>query len=124
MTEKEEFIKMMQKRTRKFAVDIIKFTETIKPSKAASVLIFQIVKSATSVGANYRASCRARSKNEFFSKICIVIEEADETEYWLEVISEAELSINLPELNRLLSEVSEILKITSKAKSSTYESKN
>ena len=124
MTEKEEFIKMMQKRTRKFAVDIIKFTEAIKPSKATSVLMYQIVKSATSVGANYRASCRARSKNEFFSKICIVVEEADETEYWLEVISEAELSINLPELNRLLSEVSEILKITSKAKSSTYESKN
>lgn len=123
MTEKEEFIKMMQKRTKKFAVDIIKFTETIKPSKATSVLIYQIVKSATSVGANYRASCRARSKNEFFSKICIVVEEADETEYWLEVIYDAQLSNNFEELERLLTEVSELVKITSKAKSSTYESK-
>ncbi len=69
MTEKEEFIKMMQKRTRKFAVDIIKFTETIKPSKATSVIIYQIVKSSTSVGANYRASCRARSKKKMNSLV-------------------------------------------------------
>jgi four helix bundle protein len=121
--EKDEFIRLMQLRTKKFAVDIIKFSATLKVSKASSVIIYQIVKSATSVGANYRASCRARSKNEFFSKICIVVEEADETEYWLEVIADAELSNDLTELNRLSNEISEIIKITSKAKNTTFNTK-
>lgn len=123
MMEKDEFIRLMQMRTKKFAVDIIKFSATLKVSKASSVIIYQIVKSATSVGANYRASCRARSKNEFFSKICIVVEEADETEYWLEVIADAELSNDLTELNRLSNEISEIIKITSKAKNTTFNTK-
>ena len=64
--EKDEFIRLMQLRTKKFAVDIIKFSATLKVSKASSVIIYQIVKSATSVGANYRASCRARSKEVRF----------------------------------------------------------
>jgi four helix bundle protein len=123
MMEKDEFIRLMQMRTKKFAVDIIKFSATLKVNKASSVIIYQIVKSATSVGANYRASCRARSKNEFFSKICIVVEEADETEYWLEVIADAELSNDLTELNRLSNEISEIIKITSKAKNTTFNTK-
>ncbi|MCF6360683.1 MAG: four helix bundle protein [Cyclobacteriaceae bacterium] len=120
MTEKEEFIEEMKKRTRKFAVDVIHFCDFLKPSKATSVITYQLVKSATSTGANYRAACRARSKKEFFSKICIVVEEADESEYWLEIIKEASLTINVEELNRLLVEINEILKIASKAKSSTY----
>lgn len=57
---------------------------------------------------------------EFFSKICIVTEEADETEYWLEIIYEANLSNDIEELKRLMKEANEITKIMSKAKSSTY----
>ncbi len=120
MTEKEAFINMMKKRTKKFAVDIILFCDTLKNNKASSVITYQLIKSATSTGANYRAACKARSKNEFFSKICIVAEEADESEYWLEVIKDASLSNNYKELQRLLEEVIEITKIMSKAKSSTY----
>lgn len=120
MTEKEDFIDKMKQKTKQFAVDIIKLCESLKPNKTASVITYQIVKSATSTGANYRAACRARSKNEFFSKICIVVEEIDETEYWLELIKETSLTSQTNELERLLKEANEITKIMSKAKNSTY----
>jgi len=80
MTEKEVFIEKLKERTKKFAVDIIKFCDSLSNIKASSVIVYQLVKSATSAGANYRATCRARSKKEFFSKMCIVVEEADESE--------------------------------------------
>jgi len=68
------------------------FCNSLNNSKPSSVVEYQLVKSATSFGANYRAACRARSKPEFFSKICIIVEEADEAEYWLNVIGEARLT--------------------------------
>ncbi len=120
MTEKELFIEKMKERTKKFAVDIIGFCDTLKDCKASGVITYQLVKSSSSTGANYRAACKARSKNEFFSKICIVAEEADESEYWLEVIKDADLSNEEKELERLLIEANEINKIISKAKDSTY----
>ena len=119
MTEKEEFIIQMKARTKKFAVDVIAFCDSLKKCRASSVITYQFVKSATSTGANYRAACKARSRKEFFSKICIVAEEADESEYWLEVIKDANLS-NDKELERLLMESNEINKIMTKAKNSTY----
>ena len=109
MTEKELFIKQLKERTRKFTVDVIKFCDSLKTCKASSVITYQLVKSATSTGANYRAACRARSKNEFFSKICIVVEEADETVFWLEMIKESKLHESM-ELNRLINESIEITK--------------
>ncbi len=120
MTEKEIFIEEMKKRTRKFAVDLISFSESLRKSQATSVISYQFMKAASSVGANYRAACRARSKSEFFSKICIVVEEADESSYWLEVIGEANLAANNEELTRLTNEANEITKIMTKAKNSTY----
>jgi len=116
MTEKEIFIEKLRERTRKFAVDIILFCNSLKTCKASSVITYQLVKSATSTGANYRAACRGRSKSEFFSKICIVVEEADETEYWMEIIKESELSNDKKELMRLTKEANEITKIMTKAK--------
>lgn len=124
MSPKEEFIKALKIRTKKFAVDIILFCDSLKKCKASDVITYQLVKSATSVGANYRAACRGRSKAEFYSKICIVVEEADESEYWLEIISEANLSKELVELERLSLEAEELLKITNKAKSNSYQKKN
>lgn len=87
------------------------------------MIIYQLVKSATSTGANYRAACRARSKNEFFSKICIVVEEVDESVYWLEIIKETILLVNDSELKRPLKESIELTKIMSKAKNSSYNNK-
>ncbi len=120
MSQKEDFINNMKSRTKIFAVDIIKFCESLKYTKASSVINYQIIKSATSTGANYRAACEARSKAEFFSKICIVTEEVDETNYWLEIIKETELSENTIELARLTKESIEITKIMSKAKHTSY----
>jgi four helix bundle protein len=120
MNDKEKFITEFKLRTKKFAVDIISLCNNLKATKAASVVAYQIIKSATSVGANYRAACRGRSKAEFYSKICIVVEEADETEYWLELILETNLSKNNLEVIRLLKESNEITKILTKAKSTTY----
>ena len=121
MTEKEIFIENLKGRTKQFAVDIINFCESLKKCKASAVITYQLVKSATSTGANYRAACRARSKNEFYSKICIVVEEADETEYWLEVIEAAKLSDDIVELQRLLKESNEITKIMTSAKKTTSD---
>jgi len=120
MTEKEIFIEKMKVRTKKFAVDIIGFCDSLKNCKASGVITYQLVKSSSSTGANYRAACKARSKKEFFSKIFIVAEEADESEYWLEVIKDAKLTNEEEKLDFFLKEVEEINKIISKAKDSTY----
>ena len=69
MTEKQKFVEMLKLRTRNFAIDVILFCDSLKVNKASSVITYQLIKSATSTGANYRAACRARSKKEFFSKI-------------------------------------------------------
>ena len=114
----------MKQRTKKFAVDIILFCNSLKEYKASSVITYQLIKSATSTGANYRAACRGRSQSEFFSKICIVVEESDESIYWLEVIQDTKLSNNLNELTRLLQEAVEISKIMTKSKDTTYKSIN
>ena len=104
MTEKQEFIERMKQKTKAFAVEVISFCNSLKSDRASSVVSYQIIKSATSTGANYRAACKARSKKEFFSKLCIVVEEIDETKYWLEVILEANLSNRSAFLNKLYNE--------------------
>ncbi|MGE0021211.1 MAG: four helix bundle protein [Draconibacterium sp.] len=124
MNEKDIFVENLKKRTRKFGVDVILFCDSLKPKKASSVVTNQLVKASTSVGANYRAACRGRSQAEFFSKICIVVEEADESIFWLEVIEESDLSNDKSELKRLLIEGTEILKIMTKTKDSTYKNLN
>jgi four helix bundle protein len=123
MTEKEQFIEQLKRRTKKLAVDVIHLCSSLKNVKASDVVTYQLVKSSSSVGANYRAACRARSKKEFYSKICIVVEEADETEYWLEIINDAGLTNKTDELNRLIAESNEITKIMAKAKDTTYKNK-
>jgi four helix bundle protein len=124
MNEKDRFIEAMKQRTKKFGVDIILFCDSLKKCKATSVVTYQLIKSATSTGANYRAACRGRSQAEFFSKISIVVEEADESLFWLEVIDDARLSSNQTELDRLLTECTEILKIVSRSKDTTYKNIN
>ena len=81
MTE-EQF----KKRTAAFAVAIIKFAELLPRRASSRVIANQITHSGTSVGANYRSACRARSRSEMISKLHIALEEADETLYWLEIV--------------------------------------
>ena len=121
MTNKDIFIQTLKQKTKKFGVDVILFCDSLKRNKASSVVTYQLIKSATSTGANYRAACRGRSNAEFFSKICIVVEEADESVYWLEIIRDTELSNNTNELERLFREDTEILKILTKTKDTTYK---
>jgi four helix bundle protein len=81
----------LKQRTKQFALRVIKLVEALPKGRTADVIGKQLLRSATSVGANYRAACRARSKADFIAKIGIVEEEADESLYWLELIVEAGL---------------------------------
>jgi len=85
----KEFSKNLEKRTRKFAVLIIRLSSKLPSTTEGMVIRNQITKSGTSIGANYRESNRARSKADFKNKIKICESEASETQYWLEVIVEA-----------------------------------
>ena len=76
----------LQERTKKFALRILKLTERLPNTVGGRVLANQLARSATSVSANYRAACRARSSAEFSSKLGTVAEEADESLHWLELI--------------------------------------
>jgi four helix bundle protein len=86
----KEFAKSLEKRTRQFAVKIIKLSTTLPNTPEGKVIRNQITKSGTSIGANYREANRSRSKADFKNKIKICESEASETQYWLEVIVEIE----------------------------------
>ncbi len=88
--DNKQFAKKLEKRTRKFAVRIIRMSSRLPNTPEARVIRNQITKSGTSIGANYREANRARSKADFKNKIDICESEASETQYWLEVIVEAE----------------------------------
>jgi four helix bundle protein len=111
-TNKTDFAEMFRTRTKKFVIDNIKFYRTLPKTEEAKIIGRQLLRSSSSVGANYRAACRARSQAEFHSKLSIVIEEADESAFWMEVLIEAEV-VNKAELTYLLDEANQILKITS-----------
>lgn len=75
-------------RTKNFSLMILDIVDLLPNTTSTKVVSYQLAKSGTSVGANYRASCRARSDNEFLSKMNIVLEESDESLFWLEIIQE------------------------------------
>ncbi len=81
--------KELQRRTKKFHVDVIRLCEGFPRNAAGFETAKQLIRSAGSVGANYRATVRAKSTDDFIYKIEIVLEEADESHYWLEVVKEA-----------------------------------
>lgn len=93
------------------ALDVMKMTETLPKSTTGNVIARQIIRSATSVGANYRAASRAKSNADFINKMKIVEEEADETCYWLELIVEGNL-LNRDKVAHLMSEANQITAMT------------
>ena len=116
-SEKIAYREELKARLRRFALNLIELSKQTSFNSESKVLMNQLLRSGTSVYANYRAACRARSKAEFFSKLSIVVEEADETEMWLELViaskvNESDLAQNL------YNESIEILKIMSKARKS------
>jgi four helix bundle protein len=112
-----EFNEMFRKRTMIFALKVIQFIETVPNNPATRVMTYQLVKAATSVGANFRAFCRGRSKNEHHAKICIVVEEADESVFWLELFALAKYG-DEKLLAWLIPESIEITKISTSIKHS------
>ena len=110
--KQEEFNELFRNRTKGLALEIIRVTSTLKFSDAMSIIRKQLIRSATSVAANYRAVCRSRSERERFSKLCIVVEEADETLFWIEMLIEGNF-ITVNEMEKLKNESEEILKVMS-----------
>ena len=102
--------KDLKVRTKKFALNIINLAGMLPKTPTGKVVHYQLVKSGTSVAANYRAACRGRSKAEFISKMGIVVEEADESGFWLEMIKDARL-IDNPVVSVLPEEANEITSI-------------
>jgi len=101
----------LKPRTKQFALRTIRLVEALPKTKTGDVVGRQLLRSALSVGANYRAARRARSKAEFISKMGIVEEEADESLYWLEMTIEAGL-LDKQRINPLMTEAGEIAAIT------------
>ena len=102
----------IRERLRKFALSILLLSERIPAVTSGKVINYQLAKSGTSVYANYRAALRGRSKAEFFSKISIAVEEADEAEMWLELLIASKL-LNNELIEELHIESLEIVKILS-----------
>ncbi|OKZ16718.1 MAG: four helix bundle protein [Butyricimonas synergistica] len=97
-----------KRRTKQLGLAVIRMTEKFPETRLAWVVKDQILRSALSVGANYRAVCRAKSDKDFINKMRIVEEEADETAYWLEIIEESDL-LKSDDLRELKREVNELM---------------
>jgi len=100
----------LKQRTKKFALDVIKFTSTLSRGIAADLISRQLIRSGTGTAANYRASCRAKSRRDFIAKLGTAEEEADETALWLEILTESGLASG-PALTRLLDEADQLTRI-------------
>jgi len=101
----------MKQRTKLFALGIIQLVESLPKERTAEVLGRQLLRSGTSVGSNYRSACRAKSIADFISKMGIVEEEADESLYWMELLIEAGIEVNM-KMEALMKEAGELLSIT------------
>ncbi len=100
----------LRARTKSFALRVVKLYRSLPRSADAQVMGKQLLRCGTSVAANYRASCRARSRAEFAARIGIVVEEADESGFWLEMLAEAGI-IRMALLKELLKESKELTAI-------------
>jgi len=118
MTQEE-----MKARTKQFALRVIRLVESLPKTKTANVIGNQLLRSGTSVGANYRASCRAKSTADFIHKLSIVEEEADESIYWMELLIESN-SVKENLLGSLLNEAEQILSIIVSSIKTSKEKRN
>jgi four helix bundle protein len=109
MMNKEE----LKTRTKKYVLNMLNFIEILPNNTVGWALKGQIVRSSTSVGANYRAVCRSKSDKDFISKMETVIEEADETLFWLEIIEESKILKNVPynKIQELKNETNQLISI-------------
>lgn len=113
--DKTTFINAFKKRTKTFAAQIVLFYDSLPKDSSTQVMGRQLIRSATSTAANYRATCIARSDKEFYAKLSITVEEADETLFWLELFEETNKA-PIEKLNPLMAEALEILKVLGSAR--------
>ena len=116
MTERE-----LLERTKQFALRIFKLVDALPRTIQGRAVAAQLIRSGTSVAANYRAACRARSKPEFVAKLGVVEEEADESAFWLELIIETDL-LSAAKVKPLLVEAGEIVAIMASSKKTAAKS--
>jgi len=100
----------LKERTKQFALNVIKFVEALPPGQTCKVLGNQLLRSGTSVGANYRAACRSKSTADFISKMGTVEEEADESGYWMELLVDSGKA-KIADVSALLKEAGELTAI-------------
>jgi four helix bundle protein len=100
----------LKARSKQFAIRVVRMYQTLSKSRDAQILGAQVLRSGTSVAANYRAVCRARSRAEFIAKLGVVVEEADETVFWLELLVETGI-VRREKMDGLLAEANELLAI-------------
>lgn len=101
----------LKRRTKRFALRVIRLVESLPKGRTADVIGRQLLRSGTSVGANYRAACRAKSPKDFISKMGTVEEEADESLFWMELLIESGI-VKTQDLESLMKEADELLAIT------------
>jgi four helix bundle protein len=106
MDEKE-----FKNRTKQIALRVIKLVESLPNTNSAQIIGKQLLRSATSVGANYRAACRGKSPADVLHKLAIVEEEADESLYWLEILAESD-TVSAKKLSVLMKDIDEIVAMT------------
>ena len=99
---------LFKRQTKRVALDVISLVESLPASRTANVIGRQLIRSGTSIGANYRAACRGKSKADLLFKLSIVEEEADETVYWLELLIESHI-VSKARVAALLKETDEII---------------
>lgn len=100
----------LRARTKQFAIRIVRLFRSLPKNDEARIMGKQVLRAGTSVAANYRAVCRARSRAEFISKIGVAVEEADETVFWLEILVETGI-VPRVRMQKLLAEANELLAI-------------
>ncbi len=124
MSEENNFNEIFQIRTKKYAIEIIRFYVTnCKKESELKTIGKQLLRSGTSVAANFRAYTRGRSTAERYSKLCIVVEETDETLFWFELLEESDL-IKPEKLSIIKQESLELLKVFSSVRSKMKPTKN
>ena len=110
----------LKERTKRFALEVIALGGTVPRTLVAEIIAGQMVRSGTSTSANCRAACRARSRAEFVAKIGVAQEEADETQYWLELLLETTLAKS-ETVRRLIAEATELVAILSASRKTARE---
>src|SRR5215475_13512590 len=113
----------LQDRTKQFALRVLNLVDALPRTTGARAISMQLAQAATSIGANYRAACRSRSRAEFAAKLGVAVEEADESLYWLELVRDGKL---LPEnkLSPLLKEADELTDILASGRKSAVNTSN